>query len=349
MRWMCHYVPVALSAGLFLSACYADHGDECDERLPTAQVCCDGAGNSVPPASMCPFVCGRGTAVASADECAVGTPPPPVVDAGPGTPDAAPPPSDASPPPLECPLARAAATCLESFLVEPGVPFALPVTFDACTCCADTQCAAETDAASQTLYLTTALCPDPCDCDSCNTPQGRCDVPPLAEGTWNVVVNDAPAFQLPVYPDSGLVAPPPGCATYAEPDACAFSERIDPTGWRPTQVCAEQHPWLGTPSEVTLTLASDCWTCGQLLGPCQVTLEERHTFDLPPGGELRVSPQYHWTACDVDCPAVCIEAEQRCVAPPLNPGEFYRVWADGEVMLSFVAGEADGICSVRTP
>jgi hypothetical protein len=76
------------------------------------------------------------------------------------------------------------------------------------------------------------------------------------------------------------------------------------------------------------------------------TLEPRLTDDLPPGGEIRLAPQHHATSCDIDCPEVCTRFEQRCEIPSLTPGDFYRVWADGEVMLSFTAGEGE-VCSIE--
>ncbi len=245
--------------------------------------------------------------------------------------------------PLMCPLVRADASCLSSFLVQPGAAFDLPLTFDTCGCCAASECRVEVTSieGAPTLRLETTLCPDPCDCDACYVPVVHCAVPALAEGAWNVVVNGAPAFSLPVFPDSGLLPPPPACATFAEPDTCSRSEApLDPSGWRPSAVCVDTR----RPDETAIVVSSDCWSCGDLLGPCVATLEPRVTDDLPPGGEILLAPTHFPTQCDVDCPAICIPAEQRCVVPPLVPGHFYRVHADGEVMLTFTAGEPGPSC-----
>src|SRR5574339_10144 len=122
--------------------------------------------------------------------------------------------------------------------------------------------------------LDTALCPDPCDCDGCYTPRGACSVPPLTEGSWNVVVNGTHAFHLPVFADSGLVPPPPACVSYAEPDLCAPSARPRRTsGWRPDEVCVAH----SRPETLELVAVDHCWGCGELRGDCIATLEQRFT------------------------------------------------------------------------
>jgi hypothetical protein len=40
-----------------------------------------------------------------------------------------------------------------------------------------------------------------------------------------------------------------------------------------------------------------------------------------------------------------MEHEQRCILPPLNPGDFYRVWADGEAVMTFIAGATPRRCT----
>lgn len=334
----CRIVPsLACAALFFLPGCFLAHSlddEPCLDRPRPADVVCCAFGGPVAPETTCPFVCPRGSSATSSAEC--GWAPPP--DDG-GT---VAPPVDAGP--LACPSVRADATCLESFVVAPGVPFELPVTFDTCACFPASECRAEVDAASQTLRLTTALCPDTADCEVCEAPRASCAVPALREGSWNVVVNGAPAFALPVFADSGFAPPPPACATYAQPDRCAISERIDPIGWRPSEVCIAPRPGSAAGGEVVVTVASQCWGCGDLGGPCIATLEERFTDDLPPGGELRLAPTHHRTECDVACTDICIRAEHRCLVPQLTPGHFYRVWADGESMLSFFAGEPGRVC-----
>lgn len=339
---MRHFVPsIALSLCL-LSGCYLNHGEHCGP--PAGQVCCDAEGRTVTASRECYFDgCPPGSTLVPRSLCVPEVEPWPI-DAGPAPFDAGPPDSGG---PFMCPPVRADATCLESWLVAPGVPFELPVTFDTCGCCAQTECRAEVTSVegAPTLRLTTTLCPDPCDCSVCRTPEARCAVPPLSEGTWNVVVNGAPAFTLPVFADSGLVPPPPACATYAEPDACSVSAGpLAESGWRPAQVCVSEELREGVPQTV-VTAISDCWSCGDLEGQCLARIEPRFTDDLPPGGEIHLGPTRFSTFCDVDCPAVCMEHEQRCILPPLNPGDVYRVWADGETVMTFVAGETPRRCT----
>lgn len=277
----------------------------------------------------------------------------PVLDGGPRPPgarDAGDPPHDAGriPPrdagPLACPAARPDVTCLESIVAPPGRAFSLPYAFDACGCCVETTCSARADHGSRTITLRTTLCPDPCDCAACVTPRGTCELPALERGTWSVIVNGSPAFELLVEEDSGLVPPPPGCVTYAEIDACApLSDPLPGTPWSPGSACVG--PRLSTGTLDVIEVHHDCWGCGDVQGPCIATLEERLTTDLPPGGDLRITPTQYPTACDVDCPAICTETTRSCAVPPLRPGDFYRVFVGESSVGSFVAGDATSICA----
>ena len=80
------------------------------------------------------------------------------------------------------------------------------------------RCGVDVDHDSQTLNLTTTLCPDPCDCDSCDLPTAQCEIPALGAGLWDVVVNDHPAFRLPISYEREI--PPPRCASYAAEELC---------------------------------------------------------------------------------------------------------------------------------
>ncbi len=250
-----------------------------------------------------------------------------------------------------CPEVRGIATCLESFIAPPGVPFELPVLMDECVCCAETSCSVEVgDVLGQpTLRLTTGLCPDPCDCDVCSAAEATCAVPPLDAGFWHVVVNGAPAFELPVVFDSGVVPPPAACVSYASPDVCAVSPGPPSyRSWQPETYCLT-NAW-GGPIAPTITVISECWPCGDLQGPCVVSLEPRTTDDLPPGGELRIGPSAHPNTCLVDCPDICNREERVCVLPELRPGDFYRVWSsDGRELFSFEAGATSDLCVPESP
>jgi hypothetical protein len=251
-------------------------------------------------------------------------------------------PSSIHPPPLHCALTRPDVSCFESFLVQPGRPFELPFAFDQCACCAETECAVSVDAATQTLSLTTTLCPDPCDCDACRTPRGTCAVPALEEGLWSVVVNDFPAFQLPVSEDGGFVPPPPACATYAQVDRCEPAFPFAGLPFELADACLE------TGSSVSgldvLRIHDPCGTCTLLDAPCYASLEPRLTDDLPPGGDLHVFGGEYGTACDVDCPGVCVPRDHQCFAPPLVRGDVYRVFVGDTRLTTFVAGDPSAAC-----
>lgn len=240
--------------------------------------------------------------------------------------------------PSFCPLVRADASCLASFAIPAGVPVELPFQFDGCACCAETECRVDVDLGSRTLELETHLCPDPCDCDACNTPRGTCSVPPLpldAVGEWTVSVNGTNAFRIGVIDAfDPVVAPPPGCATYAEIDECAGAPPDFTTG--PVRGCVEHHRLA---DREVLVLHDPCSTCGVIPSACDAIVSPRLTDDLPPGGDIQLHARTYFTGCDVDCPAVCIEQRYECALPPLVPGDFYRVFVDGEVVRSFVAGE----------
>lgn len=307
MRSACQIVLTSLVAAGALSGCYLFHGGEA-------------------PTESSP----RDAGVAADARWAMPTPR--REDAGVG--------ADAG---LACPLVRGDATCLESFLVAPGRPFTLPVTFHTCGCCAQTECAVAVDPETRTIALTTTLCPDPCDCDACVTPEARCEVPPLPRGLWRVDVDGAPAFELPVEEDSGLVAPPPACATYAEVDPCGrASGSISAERWSGEASCARPRRSVGDVD--VIDVFHECWGCADLQGPCYATLEERLTDDLPPGADLYVSPTRYATWCDVDCPGVCIATTRTCVVPPLVRGDTYRVFVGDRLSHSFVAGEPPAPC-----
>jgi len=289
---------------LLLAGCYASHG-----LAPSAD-------SGVPPIRR----------------DASPPPPPPLRDAGT--------PLDASV--LDCPLARADFTCLSSFLVAPRRAFDLPISFDGCFCCGEAQCAVDVDAASQRIDLTTARCPDDCDCDMCTRgPATGCHVPALEPGTWTVFVNGGEAFELPVDFDSGLVAPPPACVSYAAVDACgedpstALRSNVD-------RLCVRDVYAPG--DDLTVELQQSCGGCSDLDGVCAVVLEPRLSAMMPPGGDLHVVGTQFSTRCDVDCPTVCIEHTRRCAVPPLTPGGFYRVWLNDSEVYSFTAGDSPAGC-----
>jgi len=348
MRNPCHFVPLL---ALALSGCFLLHTGEPDPgpgpgpapvpgrcTVPDGMVCCSFRAEPVRTGETdCPFQCPAGSTLTADWECGG------AVDAG-GRPTPMPPPV---PPPTMCPPARAHWACLdEAFIAPVRTAFELPVQIDACTCCADTECVVEADDASRTLRITTTMCPDPCDCDTCVLPTLRCEVPPLRRGDWTVVANGAEAFTLPVSNEEPARSPP-ACATFAQEDSCALDERISLVPAPPNQVCVNGHRWL---DQAEIVLLRSCPDCALLDGPCQVSLRPRLTDDLPPGGDLYVeSATSHYTACDVDCPAICTERAQRCITPPLNDGDFYRIFYEGTPTGSFTAGSDAASCTFFEP
>lgn len=259
-------------------------------------------------------------------------------DSGPVPADVGPPP-DAGPP--RCPAVRPEATCLTSFQVAPGREFFLPYDFATCACCVETECVTSVDEAARTIAIDTTLCPDTCDCDTCNPARGSCRVPALAEGTWTVVANGVPAFELPVLADSALVPPPPACASYAAPDPCGGALPL--AGRLLTEdVCWA--PGAGGTGVDAVTVVDGCAGCSDAVGPCYAALEPRLTDDLPPGGDLHIDVHQFRTRCEPNCPPFCVPLEHRCLVPPLVPGDFYRVYLGDRLAGSFVGGER-GSCA----
>ena len=239
--------------------------------------------------------------------------------------------------PSSCPLVRPDISCLESLAIPAGLPSTLPYRFDGCGCCIDTACSVDVDEASRVLRLSTTLCPDPCDCDGCVVPEGRCEVPPLRTlGEWTVETNGTAAFRIGVVEtsDPTFVPAPPGCATHAEIDRCGATPDFT-TGPERGAVCLVETS-NGQPA---LSVTQSCTSCGELDSACDTLVVPRLTDDLPPGADITLHARDYGTACDVDCPGACIPHVRECALPPLVPGDVYRVRVDGEVVLSFRYGD----------
>jgi hypothetical protein len=246
-----------------------------------------------------------------------------------------------------CPPVRADATCLESFAIPAFQPFELPIQFDSCACCGEVECFARVDEATRTISLSTHLCPDTCDCDTCDTPRGSCSVPALSElGPWTVEVLGTRAFTIDVLDGSDPVPvpPPPGCVTYAELDECGGAQPYFTAPPVRGSVCHSRGPNERT--QLRLTAVDSCWSCGDLDSSCEAIVAPRSTGDLPPGADITLTARSYGTNCDVDCPDICLSHRRDCELPPLVPGHLYRVLLDGEVALSFVEGETSGACAL---
>ncbi|MGE0787454.1 MAG: hypothetical protein AB7S26_17405 [Sandaracinaceae bacterium] len=340
MLRLCHTVP-ALVAVVLASGCFLTNGRGDPPACRDDLVCCDAFGVGVEPLERCPFACPAGSRAASfcsPEGFDGGTPhpPPPPVDAGP-----------IRPPPM-CMPQRGIAACLDTVVVQAEAPFRLPVLVDACSCCPVAECSVDLTSTlgAPTLNIVTTLCPDPCDCIACNDALAECDVPPLPEGTYPVVVNGSTAFYLTAAQDGGLVPPPPGCSTFAEPDLCAVGEAINTHRLMPDEVCLfgpnespehNQGWWMRT--------TYGCPDCAELLGPCDVVAERRLTTALPPGYDLRVTTQGHYTACDIDCGPGCFPRQLDCRVPDLEPGGYHRIFVNG----TYVGDVSEGTHCLSAP
>ncbi|UJR84602.1 hypothetical protein [Sandaracinus amylolyticus] len=243
---------------------------------------------------------------------------------------------------LTCAPTRADFVCLESIVVPAATPFTLPLAFDTCGCCAQTECAVvDVTRDSRTVRLVTTLCPDPCDCDACNTPIAQCEIPGLPAGEWLVEVNGAPAMVLPVaspHHTNGRT-----CVDFAEDDECTRGrEVLEGRPMRPSRACVRRG--FGGESHDELDLVEECGTCDRE-STCEVRVVPRLTDDLPPGSDLHVTANRYLGACDGVCPPVCIENTRTCPLPSLPPGDVNRVFVDGEPILTFTSGESEVVCS----
>jgi hypothetical protein len=310
---MRHLVPITL---LFsIAGCYLEHG--LDPRG-------DGGGGRAPVDAGRARDAGR-------------TPiPEPSVDAGlPG--------SD------ECPLVRAISACPDPGVALAGQRFELPLRMLDCGCCERTECRVEVaniDGAP-TLSIETRMCGGgDCACFACERIDAACSIPALEEGDWNVVINDVPAFTLPVraappWPESAW------CVQHADPAECTtapYPLSSVTTPWRPDTVCIE-NMGLGDRQVRAVTECSSCTA----QGPFSVRVEPRLTDDLPSGGEIYLEPTHIALGeCALDCPSICIPLERTARLPPLEPGGFYRVWLpDRSVGLQFFESDPFPACSGR--
>lgn len=244
------------------------------------------------------------------------------------------PPTDAESPPIDaalmCPLARADFTCFSSEDVVPGRPFTLPLSFDTLVCCGDAACAVAVDAATRTLHLTSALCPDTCECRPTRTPVAECAIPALAEGVWLVEVNGAAAFQLPV----GTYVTD-RCIEFAEVDSCTSPATIVAASMQSVSSACVHTSVDGDRNWIDVT--DDCGTCDRE-GPCIINV-----FSTPDGavGNIDMHAYRFRSACAPDCPAVCIPHTRRCELPPLHVGGYYEGPLPG---LAFVVGTDTELC-----
>ena len=314
MNDLCRLVPLL---PLLLSGCWDSH-DLYEDREhcspPPGTVCCSDDGVPHPrwDDSYCPFECPSYLHLESIVDCVptldAGAP---AVDAGPWVWDAGPDAEvpDAGPiPGLMCEPVRAGGACSDApgLVVVEGQEAEFAYRFDECGCCPPTECVASVDAASRRILFTTALCPDTCDCDTCETVEGRCTIPPLPfAGEWQAWMNGAPAVRIPVRQAGAPGEPnPPGCSTFAEPSSCGSASPLQANPWQPTETCVRDRP-----DRRVIELVHTCGTC-DYAGPCISYLV---------GDQIIVQPSRYASPCEL-CDDSCHRTVMQCEIPPLPPG-----------------------------
>jgi hypothetical protein len=186
-----------------------------------------------------------------------------------------------------------------------------------CYCGETIECVARRGSAPNTLLIDAGLCAEGPLCDACFPYiTGSCTLPPLEAGSWHVEINGEPAFDVDVLergivPEWGAMCVRP--AQVGEP-SCGVS--WPPVAGRHDQVCHPQAVYIDSRVEIEVT--NTCGTC-ETGGPCFVEI-----FD----DVIRVRPSTLYPACDIACPAVCIERTDVCVTPPLPEGT-WRVEVEG--------------------
>lgn len=210
-----------------------------------------------------------------------------------------------------------------------GVPFELPVSIGGdgdCYCGETVSCAVSVRPGPMgepvDIELSTAVCHGGALCDACFPYiEGACAIPALPGGRYPVWIDGERAFDLHV--EEGDFVGEQQCTTSAEPDPLGCG----PVSWPPDryevgEVC---HPGSISPGpRATIRVVDQCASCGQQPGPCTVTLDESGFAPV-----LRVDATRTYSACDVDCPDVCMRMEQRCAVPAGLPYGRYQVLVNG--------------------
>ncbi len=211
-----------------------------------------------------------------------------------------------------------------------GIPFDLPVAIGGegeCYCGETIDCAVSVRPSPTgepvEIDVNTQLCVGGALCDACFPYiEGSCRVPALPGGDYPVWMNGERAFDLHI--EEADFIGQQQCTRVAEPDSIGCG----PVGWppqriEPGEICHPSSIFTGT--RATITVVETCGTCGQQPGPCTVTLDESGFAPV-----LKVETTTTWTACDVDCPSICMRHEHECVVPDtLAPETSYQVLVNG--------------------
>lgn len=256
-------------------------------------------------------------------------------DGGPGTHDIGPLPWwDAAPDPDggpsgPCTPRRADVTC-GTAPYPSGIPFELPVSIGGegeCYCGETVDCSVSVRPGPTgepvEIDLNTQLCHGGALCDACFPYiEGSCVMPALPGGDYPVWLNGERAFDLHV--ERADFIGQRRCTTMAEPDPLDCGPvSWPPQTFEPGEICHPESVFTG--SRATITVVDTCASCGQQPGPCMVTIDETGVAPV-----LMVETTRTYTACDVDCPSICMRAEHECVVPgTLDPETSYQVIVNG--------------------
>lgn len=236
-----------------------------------------------------------------------------------------PPPRDATPPPPppECDAVRATRACVDTGFVPPGVPFSLPIAVGGdggCYCGEDLECDARI-VGDHLLELNTLVCSRGDVCDACFPwLDGACELPPLDEGSWQVVINGDDAFELIARPIPPSIEPMARCyeASVPVPEGtfCPFPGELLPSG---SEICYPAAAPAHEPMKITVT--NTCAGCDDYSGGCSITV-------VGDAIEVRaLTRSCNCPSCGA-CPEICQREEVSCYTPALEAGD-YRVMVGG--------------------
>lgn len=233
-----------------------------------------------------------------------------------------------------------ACTDTGTMMIPVGVPYSLPVHFGdgrTCFCGEELECAASV--IGRELSLETRMCAELL-CDGCFPyVTGSCELPPMEEGTYRVLVNGASSFDLEVSDATPAIGPVDQCVRPpVDPLGCGWE--FAPTPQPVDELCHPPVVLAGQP--ISVDVRTFCLPCGALWGPCQV---------IRTASSVRVIPFRVTSSCDVDCGMDCSDSTTVCTIPPLEPGK-YQLSVDGLDQISlFTVGDElrDGRVCVSVP
>lgn len=181
-----------------------------------------------------------------------------------------------------------------------------------CVCPGERSCSVRAE--GDILRIETRSCMQDIECDSCDFDQA-CTVPPLAPGTYRLVIDGVETF--PITTGSPSPARGPRCYRMPQPiselpdDFCTDTRAIDVF----TQECHRTLEDVGT--RATITLTSECLDCNLWTGGCEARIE---------GTRIVLSPRLQDCTCTMSgCAGFCESCathEVVCTTPALRSGDY---------------------------